>query len=120
LIDGRNTGKRVRSRGLHGLERPNFHQFANEDMARGLLAEAGLELESIEQLDCYWELSQPDLLAEIFEKGAPRGGYLLTSQPEENRAAIKSAVTGMVAEWFEQGGIWHVPIPAALAKARAV
>jgi hypothetical protein len=89
-------------------------------MARGLLAVARLELQSLDQLDCYWELSQPDLLAEIFEKGAPRGGYLLTSQPEENRTAIKSAVTGMVAERFEEGGIWHVPIPAALAKAKAV
>ena len=101
-------------------EGPNFHQFANEELARGLLAEAGLELQNFEQIDCYWELSQPDQLAEIFEKGAPRGGYLLTSQPEENRNAIKSAVTSMVAERFEQDGRWHVPIPAALAKAKAV
>jgi len=101
-------------------EGPNFHQFANEEMARSLFADVGLELQSLEQLDCYWELSQPDQLAEIFEKGAPRGGYLLTSQPDNNRNAIKSAVTEMVAERFEQGGIWHVPIPAALAKAKAV
>lgn len=101
-------------------ESPNFHQFANEDMARGLLADAGFELQSLEQLDCFWELSQPDLLAEIFEKGAPRGGYLLTSQPEKNRNAIKSAVTEMVVERFQQGDVWHVPIPAALAKAKAV
>jgi SAM-dependent methyltransferase len=101
-------------------EGPNFHQFANEEITRSLFSDAGLELKSLEQIDCYWELPKPDHLAEIFEKGAPRGGYLLTSQPEENRNAIKTAVTRMVAERFEQDGVWYVPIPAALAKARAV
>ena len=101
-------------------EGPNFHQFANEELAKGLFSDAGLELQSLEQVDCYWELSKPDQLAEIFENGAPRGGYLLTSQPEENRNAIKSALTQMVADRFEQAGRWQVPIPAALTKAKAV
>ncbi len=101
-------------------EGPNFHQYANKEMARALFSDAGLELQSLEQIDCYWEFSKPEHLAQIFEQGAPRGGYLLRNQPEENRKAIKSAIAEMVLERFEQDGVFHVPVPAALAKAVAL
>ncbi|MDP6705503.1 MAG: class I SAM-dependent methyltransferase [Rhodospirillales bacterium] len=99
---------------------PNFHQFADTATAKSILNDAKLLMRSHEQVDCYWTLSAPDELAEIFEKGAPRGGYLLTQQPNESRSAIKEAVTQKVRERFAQGDGWHVPIPAALIKAVAV
>ena len=99
---------------------PNFHQFANEAAAKSLLGEAKLAIQSFEIVDCYWNIGAPKDLAEIFQKGAPRGGYLLTQQPAENRNAIKTAVTSKVREQFANGDGWRVPIPAALLKALAV
>jgi ubiquinone/menaquinone biosynthesis C-methylase UbiE len=101
-------------------EGPNFHQFADETMARALLADAGFSQESHEQIDCYWTLASPNELAEIFQQGAPRGGYLLTQQPDHSRAAIKTAIAAKVRERFAQGDEWHVPIPAALVTATAI
>lgn len=101
-------------------EGPNFHQFANEAAAKSLLDDAKLALQSREIVDCYWTLNAPEDLAEIFQKGAPRGGYLLNQQPEEFRTAIKSAVASKVRDQFADGGRWRVPIPAALLRAVAV
>ena len=101
-------------------EGPNFHQFANEATARTLLGDANLAMQSHEIVDCYWNLDAPEDLAEIIQKGAPRGGYLLTQQPDENRTAIKTAVTGKVREQFADGNRWRVPIPAALVISAAV
>ena len=64
-------------------EAPNFHQFANEAAAGTLLGDAHLAMQSHETVDCYFDLAKPEDLAEIIQKGAPRGGYLLTRQPEE-------------------------------------
>ena len=101
-------------------EGPNFHQFANEATARTLLGDANLAMQSHERVDCYLSLNAPGDLAEIFQKGAPRGGYLLTQQPDENRTAIKMTVTEKVREQFADGGRWRAPIPAALVKSVAV
>jgi SAM-dependent methyltransferase len=101
-------------------EGPNFHQFANEEAAGTLLGDAGLAMQSHEMIDCHFNLNAPEDLAEIFQEGAPRGGYLLTRQPEECRTAIKTAVTGKVREQFADGDRWRVPIPAALVKSVAV
>jgi SAM-dependent methyltransferase len=101
-------------------EGPNFHQFANEATARTLLSDANLAMQNHEIVDCYWTLDAPEDLAEIFQKGAPRGGYLLTQQPDENRTAIKTAVSSKVREQFADGDRWRVLIPAALVKAVAL
>jgi SAM-dependent methyltransferase len=101
-------------------EGPNFHQFANEATARTLLGEADFAMQSHEIVDCYWNLDAPEDLAEIIQKGAPRGGYLLTQQPNENRIAIKTAVTGKVRDKFADGNRWRIPIPAALVISAAV
>jgi SAM-dependent methyltransferase len=100
-------------------EAPNFHQFANEAAAGTLLGDAHLAMQSHETVDCYFDLAKPEDLAEIFQKGAPRGGYLLTRQPEENRTAIKAAVTEKVREQCAAGDRWRVQIPAALVKSVA-
>lgn len=101
-------------------EGPDFHQFADERTAKTLLAGAGLSQQSRKQIDCYWSLSSPGQLAEIFQKGAPRGGYLLTQQPEQTLAAIKTAIAEKVRARFAHGDKWRAPIPAALVTAVAV
>lgn len=100
-------------------ESPNFHQFADPEQAGMLFGDAGLSLTGHQVVDCYWTLSSADEVAEIFEQGAPRSGYLLTQQPEECRAAIKEAVAAKVRERFSEGDKFHVPIPAALVTATA-
>lgn len=97
---------------------PNFHQFANEEMAKSILSDAGFEVESHQQVDCFWLLDAPEVLAEIFQNGAPRGGYLLSQQPEANNAAIKSSVAEKVLERFGHGDKWLAPLPASLIVAR--
>lgn len=98
---------------------PNFHQFANRDMAKQILSDAGFDVEVQEQLACFWMLDRPDTLAEIFENGAPRAGYLLSRQPAKHNAAIKAAITEKVRERFASGEKWHAPLPASLIAARA-
>jgi len=100
-------------------EGPNFHQFANEAAARTLLGDADLAMQNHEIIECYFDLNAPEDLAEIIQKGAPRGGYLLTQQPDENRIAIKTAVSGKVREQCAHGDRWRAPIPAALVRAVA-
>jgi len=101
-------------------EGPNFHQFANEASAKTLLGDAGLAMQNHEMVDCYFDLTVPEDQAEIIQKGAPRGGYLLAQQPDENRTAIKTAVTEKVRAQHVYGDRWRIPIPAALVKSVAV
>lgn len=97
---------------------PDFHQFADEAIARTLLGDANLALETHRQIDCYWMLDVPEMLAEIFQQGGPRAGYLLRRQPDGNRTAIKEAVTDKVRDRFAEGGKWRAPIPASLIVAK--
>lgn len=97
---------------------PNFHQFANEEMAKSILSDAGFDLEEQRQIDCFWMLDTPETLAEIFQNGAPRGGYLLSQQPNANNAAIKDAVAEKVRGRFSHGDKWRAPIPASRIAAR--
>lgn len=98
---------------------PNFHQYANEETAKPLLSDAGFSLEEQRTVDCFWDLDAPETLAEIFQNGAPRGGYLLSQQPEANNQAIKSALAEIVRARFSHKGTWRAPMPASLIVARA-
>lgn len=98
---------------------PNFHQFADKALAESLLADAGLVMESHRQIDCYWVLEAPEMLAEIFHQATPRAGYLLRQQPNDNLAAIKEAIANKVRDRFAEGGKWRAAIPASLIVANA-
>ena len=98
---------------------PNFHQYANEKIASSLLSDAGFNIEEQRLVDCHWDLRTPEELADIFENGAPRGGYLLSQQPDANNAAIRAAVAQEVRENFALGDRYRAPIPASLIVARA-
>ena len=84
------------------------------------LGQTETDIEFHELTDEGWRmLDVPDQLFDIFEKGTVRAAMLLASQPPDNRAAIRSALTQSVRERFAIGDRWRVPVPAALLKASA-
>jgi len=62
---------------------PDFHQFAKREIAEKLLREAGFKDVDLEVVDCVWDLSAPEDLAEIYEKGTVRAAMVLSNQPPE-------------------------------------
>lgn len=98
---------------------PDFHQFARRDVAIKLLTEAGFANIDVTTVDCVWSLNAPEDLFEIYAKGTVRAAMVLSRQPPENLAAIRSALTAMVQEQFSSEGRWRVPVPAALVRATA-
>jgi SAM-dependent methyltransferase len=98
---------------------PDFHQFAKHDVAVELLSAAGFSDIDVSIVDCAWDLSAPENLFEIYAKGTVRAAMLLSKQPPENLAAIRSALTATVRQQFCTGTRWRVPVPAALVRATA-
>ena len=96
---------------------PDFHQFANREVAAKLLSEAGFADIELTIVDCAWDLDTPEALSEIFELATVRAAAILANQPERNLRAIRSALAERVRERFGRGRRWHVPIPAALLRA---
>ena len=95
-------------------EGPNFHQFDNKDFAKEIFSDAGMQVTAHEQVDCYWQMEDPETLANIFERGAPRGGTLLRKQPPDARDAIRKAVAEKVAKLCKNGDEYRVNVPATL------
>jgi len=98
---------------------PDFHQFGKPDLAVRLLSVPGFSNIDVTTIDCVWDLSAPDDLFEIYARGTVRAAALLSKQPSENLAAIRSALTATVREQFSSGDRWRVPVPAALVRASA-
>jgi ubiquinone/menaquinone biosynthesis C-methylase UbiE len=93
---------------------PDFFQFANREISRGLFAQAGFRDIDMAIVDCVWNLDSPDQLATIYERGTVRAAMLLAKQPKENLAAIRANLEQTVRERFAVGDRWCVPVPAAL------
>jgi SAM-dependent methyltransferase len=98
---------------------PDFHQFARRDVAVKLLTEARFSKIDVTTVDCAWNLNAPEELFEIYAKGTVRAAMVLSKQPPDNLAAIRSALTTTVREKFSSGDRWRVPVPAALVRAIA-
>lgn len=98
---------------------PDFHQFARRAVAVELLSEAGFSNVDVTTVHCIWDLSAPEDLFEIYAKGTVRAAMLLSQQPPQNLASIRSALTTTVREQFSSGDRWRVPVPAALVRAIA-
>jgi SAM-dependent methyltransferase len=98
---------------------PDFHQFANRQIAEKLLSEAGFANVDFKIVNCAWDLDTPNGLCEIYEKGTVRAAMLLGNQPASNLAAIRLAIAQSVRERFADGNRWRVPVPAALLGATA-
>ena len=89
---------------------PDFHQFARRDVAIKLLSDARFSNIEVTTVNCVWNLN-------IYAKGTIRAAMVLSNQPAENLAAIRSALTAAVREKFSSGDRWLVPVPAALVRA---
>jgi|SRR6516162_428560 len=98
---------------------PDFHQFARRDVSVKLLTEAGFSKVDVTTVDCAWNLKAPEDLFEIYAKGTVRAAMVLSKQPPDNLAAIRSALTAAVRQQFSRGDRWRVPVPAALVRATA-
>lgn len=99
---------------------PNFHFFDDKDAAERELRAAGMSLLHHEQIDCFWDIDQPEELADIFELGAPRGGALMRQQPDDARRAIRNSISDKVRETSRHSNGYRVPIPATMITAKAV
>jgi hypothetical protein len=93
---------------------PDVHQFAKRETAEELLSKVGFSHIELSIIDCRLDVSTPEALAEIIERGTVRGATLLTNQPRQNLAAIRFALAKTTRERFGSGNRWRVPIPAAL------
>jgi SAM-dependent methyltransferase len=98
---------------------PDFHQFANREIATKLLSDAGFASIDLTTVDCAWDLDKPESLFGIYEKGTVRAAMLLAEQPQRNLIAIRSALAQEVRRRFASGNRWRVPVPAALLLATA-
>jgi SAM-dependent methyltransferase len=98
---------------------PDFHQFAKREIAETLLSKAGFSNIELLTIDSGWDVSSPESLAEIIERGTVRAATLLANQPPQNVAAIRSALAEATKERFAAGNRWRVPVPAALVSATA-
>jgi SAM-dependent methyltransferase len=112
----------IKAHGAPGIAAPpgpDFHQFANREIAQKLLAAAGFSNIESATVDSGWDLDRPEGFAEIFERGTVRAAMLLSKQPPENLAAIRRAFAREVRERFANGSGFRVPAPAALISATA-
>lgn len=98
---------------------PDFHQFADKDIAQRLFAEAGFTDIRQGQADCAWTISEPGGLFRIFAEGTVRAAMVLSTQPPEHLAKIRTAITETVRERFADGDGWRCPAPAAIVSGRA-
>jgi ubiquinone/menaquinone biosynthesis C-methylase UbiE len=98
---------------------PDFHQFASRDQAVKLLLDAGFSNIDVSIVDCAWDLDAPEDLFEIYARGTVRVATMLAHQPQENLAAIRSALALSVRQQFSNGDRWRIPVPAALVRATA-
>jgi hypothetical protein len=112
----------IKTHGAPGIAAPpgpDFHQFANRQIANELLSAACFSSMELSFVDCAWDLDRPEDFAEILERGTVRAAMVLSNQPPQNLAAIRAAFAGEVRERFANGKRWRVPVPAALISATA-
>ena len=111
--------ERIGAPGITMAPGPDFHQFANRDTACSLLSAAGFSDIAFSIVPSGWDFDRPEGFIEMFERGTVRAAELLSRQPPQNLAAIRSALTNEVRERFTNGDRWRVPAPAALNSATA-
>ena len=84
---------------------PDVHQFAKRETAQELLSKAGFSNIELSIIDSGWDVGTPEALSEIIERGTVRGATLLTNQPRQNLAAIRSAIAKATRERFGTGNL---------------
>lgn len=96
---------------------PPYFRFADPQEVARVLTHCGFHEPESRIVPQYWRHETPDLVFDAFNEGAVRATAMLKAQPREAREAIRLAVRRNVQE-LEQGGVFVVPVPAALSSAR--
>jgi SAM-dependent methyltransferase len=112
----------IKTHGASGITAPpgpDFHQFADRKIAHRLLSNAGFANIDMSIVESGWTLNTPDGFFDIFARGTVRAAMLLSRQPPEHLAAIRSALRDEVCRRFSSGPQWRVPTMAALLSATA-
>lgn len=98
---------------------PDFHQFCNPAVANEMFSNAGFSNISMKIIECGWTLPTPEGFFDIFAKGTVRAAMLLSRQPPDHYAAIRSALAEEVRRRFAYSDHWRVPTFAAILSATA-
>ena len=96
---------------------PDLFAFGQEETAKTMLSDAGLNMTAHEVVTLAWELDQPEELFEIFLTATVGAAMLIKSQKPETVNAIRDQITQTVAEKFAEGSGYRVPVMVAVVTA---
>jgi SAM-dependent methyltransferase len=99
------------------LPAPDFFEFGDRSSAAPRLSAAGLQIDRADVFEANWRFADPDGLFRLFETGTVSAAGLLGRQTPEARTAVKAAMRTQVAEGFETGGGFHVPVAIGIISA---
>ena len=112
----------IKTHGAAGITAPpgpDFHQFADHKIANELLSNVGFSDMKMSIVESGWTVTTPDGFFAIFARGTVRAAMLLSRQPPEHLAAIRSALNEEVRRRFVSASQWRVPTMAAVLSATA-
>jgi len=96
---------------------PDLFAFSRPEVAKEMMAGAGLTMTAHEVVTPAWVLDEPDELFEIFLTATVGGAMLIKSQTPETIGAIRDRITETVAHKFSDGSGYRVPVPVAVVTA---
>jgi SAM-dependent methyltransferase len=110
----------IKTHGAPGITAPpgpDFHQFANRNIANEMLSSARFSGINMTTVESGWIVSTPEGFFDIFARGTVRAAMLLARQPSEHYVAIRSALAEEVRQRFAYGTQWRVPTFAVVLSA---
>jgi hypothetical protein len=110
----------IKTHGAPGITAPpgpDFHQFANRNIANEMLSSARFSGINMTTVESGWIVSTPEGFFDIFARGTVRAAMLLARQPSEHYVAIRSALADEVRQRFAYGTQWRVPTFAVVLSA---
>lgn len=111
------TMESVRARGridVHLPPAPPFELFADPEMLRALLEEAGFGEVAVRDIDMTWHVESADAMFDAYLRGTARTSGLLLAQTPEALVAIREEMRRLSEPWKQPDGL-HLPMPARIA-----
>jgi len=93
---------------------PDLFLYARQPDADEMLGAAGLRIVARETIHAAWTFSEPDQLYVLFAEATVATRLVLLSQTDADLALIRRHVRSAVAEQFEVGGSYVVPVAFCL------
>lgn len=98
---------------------PDLFAFADQEQAKAMIADQGLELMEHGTVTSEWVLDQPGELFEIFLTATVGAGMLIRSQTKDTIQKISEATKEFVSGKCRDGSKYRVPVVTAVLSARA-